>query len=171
MEEKKKVNVLARNPGGTMKLRADAAPECIMASAERRAGCHCHVLSARNTALSASRVRAAQPHPVVHQELLLCFELRGQLRQIRAERVASLTYLEQLGSPHIGCHLRCVALGLGARPIGERTIGGGLQRFAMCLLIACEPGRGRHFCDEPRVVPVQLCDLVLPDDGRLVRLT
>ncbi len=141
-----------------------------MASAGRRARGHSDVLSARDAALSARRVRAAQPHPVVHEELLLCFELRGQLREVRAERVASLAYLEQLGCPRIGCRVRCVALGLGARPIGERTIEGGLQRLAMCLLIACEPGRGRRFCDEPRVVPVQLCDLVLPNDGRLVRL-
>lgn len=141
-----------------------------MASAGRRARGHSDVLSARDAALSASRTRAAQPHPAVCQELLLCFELRGQLREVRAERVASLAYLEQLGCPRVSCRLRCVALGLGARPIGERTIEGGLQRLAMCLLIACEPGRGRRFCDEPRVVPVQLRDVVLPDDGRLVRL-
>ncbi|CAB3775167.1 hypothetical protein LMG29542_08549 [Paraburkholderia humisilvae] len=61
-----------------------------MASAERRARCHSDVLSARDAALSASRVRAAQPHPVVHQELLLRFELRGQLREVCAEQVASL---------------------------------------------------------------------------------
>lgn len=95
--EDKKVNVLARDPAEPGNCGPTRKPECFMANAERRARCHCDVFSARDAALSGRRARDAQPHPVVHQELLLRFDLRGQLREVRVERVTSLAYLEQLG--------------------------------------------------------------------------
>jgi hypothetical protein len=54
--------------------------------------------------------------------------------------------------------------------VGERPVQRDLQLLAVRPLFAQLFSRGARFGDEPRIVLVQLCDFVLLDDQRLVRL-
>ncbi|NWK42825.1 hypothetical protein [Ralstonia pickettii] len=101
---------------------------------------------------------------------MLRLEKRGKLGQLSNHVLAFRSRRRQLSHLRLDCGAQSITLCFHSGSIGARLVECELGLFAAHLQLANALRRGPGFGDQPRAILVQLRDLSLLDDQRLVGL-